>query len=354
MIKKIISLMLTLSVIFNSAIFVFAGKGDPLLEHPEYGNLIRKEFDKMWTSYQNPEFALKWEQGPDFTLGCFSNDYRTTRVYNIPHLLTYKPGNDVNSNGFLLTYMKALINARKVREQSKKLEHATKEEVVKYFSKEIKKIFKENGLDKGFAEFLGTTDETATEAFILSIIMAANSKILGAAVGASCVALNVFNFLQLAELTTIAVAPPIGIAITIIHNLVNVARIFTTKSALEQERVANNALVLCLVYNMLLNDQENILNSNVLVTAVDERPFYSAFIWNSFPGRENHGAWAQFTNIRNLKCSPVCRDYRNGELITIYTRLFRDIMQNESLDLNLIEKMINDQSLTNPFYIPEK
>lgn len=333
--KRIFIFLLSLIITFNFNL-IYAGMGDPLREHPEYVDLIREDFNKA-RKINSKSYEWMWEK--KFEWKIISNDYRTVRVYNIPYLLKFRE----EDCGFLITYIKALLHARKARIRTEKLSKESKEKAAKYFSKEISEYMKNSGTAKEFKDFLGAKDEDmAIESFITSLILSANAQFLGAVTAASCVAINAFNFLQPILLPTLVVSPPVGIAITVAHNLLNVVRIFTTKNAFEEERVANYALVLSKINRLFLDDEEveNIRNSNVLVTAVDERNFYSAFIWNSFPGRRNDGGWAHFTEIENLACSPLAKDYDSGRMIEIYRRIFKEITRNENLDFEQMEKYI--------------
>lgn len=333
--KKLLALFLGLIISLNISV-IYAGTGDPLYEHPEYVAMIRKHFEKA-KSINSTAYAWKWEK--KFEWKMFSSDYRTIRVYNIPYLVRFRDKKD----GFLITYAKALLQAKKIGVTASKLSEKSKEKFIEYFSKEISDYIKRNGLGENLKDFLGAENEdVAIKSFIASLILSASAKVLGAITATSCVAMNAYNFL-LPFLPAVAVAaPPVAIAITVVHNLVNIARIFTTSKTFAEERIANYALVLSHINRAFLNDTEteNILNSNVLITAVDERNFYSLPVWNSFPGRRNDEGWAHFANIEGLACSPIAKDYESGDVIKAYQDIFREISCNESLDLDKMEKYI--------------
>lgn len=339
--KKLLSLILCLIMIFNTCEKVFAAGGDPLLEHKNYGEMIRKEFSEIKEQYKNDEYPIKYEIKPNFGLsGLFSDDYRTVRVYNIPHLLRYKGDSisDPGNNGFFRTYAKALIDARKNAKELKSLEKEAKEKAIE----SIVGICKDKEYDKALAKFLGTTDEIAIESFIASLVLSSNSRILGAIVGTSCIAMNAFNYLQPIILPTLAIAPPVAMAITVAHNVANIARIYTTKHQFAEERVANYALLLSKINSALLTNPKGVLNSNLLVTAVDERPFNPLFLWNSALGRRNDGAWGEFVKIGDLDCAPLAKDY-DDQFVNEYIEIFRMITNDEtgSLDFDLIERVLD-------------
>lgn len=105
------------------------------------------------------------------------------------------------------------------------------------------------------------------------------------------------------------------------------------------EKTKNYATLLYGVWNMLQNDPETVMNSNVLVTAVDKRNFYAIFRHNAL--RRNDGAWCNFTKIGSLKCAPLATDYRNGKLISTYLDIYRRIVTDKHLDLDKLQMFIN-------------
>ncbi len=343
-ISKIISLILSLNIPFIMCESVFAGKGDPLQMHKDYTSLIRKEFEWTEQDKQNSDYPVMCKIEPKFIFG-FSDDYRTVRAYNIPHLVNNKTyeGSDNRNTGFFRTYAKAMMDAKKEMDEANRLEKLTKEVAAKYITEKITKICKDNSYDKEIAKFLGTDDKTAVNSFIASLIISSNSKCLGAIVGTSCLALNAFNFLQPIFLPTLVVAPGVGIAITVAHNLLNIARIATTSGSINTERVANYALGLSQINYLLLNEQNRVLDSNLLVTAVDERPFHASFIWNSYPGRRNDGAWGDFVKIGGLKCAPIARNYQNGKVLPEYLEIFQKITQDGNINFERIKMILNGQ-----------
>jgi hypothetical protein len=314
--------------LLNVYVPVFADpKGNPLAEHLEYVGKVRKKFETTENEFGDPTTPCKWEHEPSFLF--FSDDYRTVKVYNIPHIIVERE----KDNGFLRHYAQALLEARRIKNSTKA--------VAECFVQQLNNVFRTSGCTARIAHFLGTDEETAIESFITSLFLSSNSRLLGGLTAASCVALNAFNFLQPILLPSLVVAPPVAIAITVAHNLLNVARVFTTKGAFQEEKVANYALVLSIINQMFLTDPESILSSNVLVTATDERSFNSLLLWNSFPGRRNDGAWAGFVHIGNLRCAPMARNYRNGNVVPRYIEIFNEIMRNGELDLVRLDGYIN-------------
>jgi len=89
----------------------------------------------------------------------------------------------------------------------------------------------------------------------------------------------------------------------------------------------NYARVLSCAYDMLMANPDRVLDSNVLVTAVDERNFYAFFRWNAF--RRNDGAWCSFCFIPDLGLAPRARDCYGEEEIRDLSRRFNELMRNQ-------------------------
>ena len=81
--EKNIRNFLSLIISFNF-ITIYAGNGDPLYEHPEYIDLIRKDFDRA-KKINSKSYEWRWEKKFEW-FKMMSSDYRTVKVYNIPYL----------------------------------------------------------------------------------------------------------------------------------------------------------------------------------------------------------------------------------------------------------------------------
>ncbi len=313
--NKIMSLILSFGVVFNTSGVVFADKGNPLDEHPENYQIIRKKFEEIEMNSGNPLKGFKWEKKPNFWF--WDDDYRTVRVYNIPHLI-----NATNDDNFFRKIVILLIDARNICSSSEKIGKAVGKEALKLLNSELKKQKKGSAETLALADFLGTDENMAIDSFVAAFGMACISKIChGIAVGGSW--LGIF----------VPLAPAVGAAVAII----DIASFFTTRSALANERVKNCAMVLNAVYRIITENPNRILNSNVLVTAIDERNFTALLRWNAF--RRDDGAWCDFEYIGGLKCAPRGREYlddRGHNLIEVCSRICNEIMNNGKLDM---EKM---------------
>ena len=348
--EKGCSIILVFFLLFFNSQGVFAGNGYPLT--PEHICDIREKLMEWAKSKQTSTIEFKWEKKPDYYL--LSDEYRTIKVYNIPHLFYYDGQKKSDDKGFFETYLRALLSAYKAQESFKSYENEAKEAVADYLINKLDEEFKKYNCYDAIRKFIGNDkieDEVVLQSFITSIILSSNSKILGSIVAASCVAINFINYFQCLLPASFAINPALGITITVVHNLLNITRMFTTKSAFNEERISNYALLVASVNQLLLNanpddPDDDVYNSNILVTAVDERDFYCFWIWNSVPGRRNDGAWAKFEKIGNLPCSPSMKEYKDGRTVSKYIEIFKELMTNKNLDLKKIENWLNDATDT--------
>lgn len=88
--------------------------------------------------------------------------------------------------------------------------------------------------------------------------------------------------------------------------------ILTKEKSIEQrllrERILNYSNLFRILMETITDKKEELMQSNLLVIAIDKREFLNCFYWNDY--RKNHGAWISFETIKDLKCSPcanVCK-----------------------------------------------
>ena len=91
-IYKVISLILSFGITFANCEYVFAGRGDPLQEHKEYFDLVRKEFEDTANASKNPIYSARWKHEPSYWF--WTDDYRTVVVYNILYLVVNGPSEE--------------------------------------------------------------------------------------------------------------------------------------------------------------------------------------------------------------------------------------------------------------------
>ena len=307
--------------------YVFAAKGDPLQEHKEYFDLIRKEFENTENASGNSKYPAMWKHEPNYRLWLWTDDYRTVVVYNIPYLVGY----DSNEKGnFVRATAKALIKSRESASRAEKLAKKcavkTTEEFIKIFKDEYKKeLTSEPESISALAKFLGEPDEETVVNACLGAIGMYWACVAG---HTASVFLICSGFLD--ALTS--VHPIAGLTLSAALDLFCY---FTGKSRFEMEKTKNYATLLYGVWNILQNNPEKVMDSNVLVTAVDKRNFYAVFRHNVL--RRDDGAWCNFVEIGDLKCAPLARNFKNGTLINTYLDIYRRIMTDEHLDLDKMQ-----------------
>lgn len=331
-IYKIISLILSLGITFTNCEYAFAGKGDPLQEHEDYTTQIRRKFEWTEKDKENPAYPARWKHKPNYWF--WTDDYRTVVVYNIPYLMGSKADEEKN---FVRATAKALIKSRKAASRAEELVKEctvkTTEEFIKIFKSEYKKeLASDSNLISSMAKFL---DESNEETVVNACLGAIGMYWACVAGHTASVFLICSGFLD--ALT--AVHPIAGLTLSAALDLFCY---FTGKSRFEMEKTKNYATLLYGVWNILQNNPEKVMNSNVLVTAVDKRDFYAVFRHNVL--RRDDGAWCNFVKIGNLKCAPLAKNFENGTLIDTYLDIYKRIMTDEHLDLDKMQTFLNTGS----------
>ena len=314
--KRIISLSLSLILLLNIGVTAFAEKGDPLVEHPEYVELIRKKFEEEEESKRNPEYSLVWMRKPKF----FDKDHRTIKAYNMPLLME----GEGRTDGFLYANAQALLEARQAAAHSEVIAKMIGKPVSKIFIKLLTERLAGSNEIVTVADFLGTDEQTAIDSFINAAGMTFISQV---SMGLSLVSAFTNILHAFPSLT-----PKGRLAVVILTSVLSVR---AEESAINYQSAENSAIVLNSVFQKILNRPQDVMDSNLLVTAIDER--------NNFLGTlsRNDGAWCDFVYIGGLKCAPRARDYQGGQLVNTYIDIYHRIMQDESLDLKALDDYIH-------------
>ena len=208
---------------------------------------------------------------------------------------------------------------------------------------------------KVIADFLGVDEETALECFMGAYGATILSKLAGSgamATSAFFVAVAIayahdMIFISYAhggisaaiDLFLTTGLTPMLIITGVIVSLATTARIFTG-SALIRERKANISNMLALIYSSILNDPDEVLRCNVLVTAIDKRDFNPWAPWNWISKPRNDGGFAAFDCIGNLKYAPKGNEYDRG-LIRFFSELFDKITTKEHIDIEKARRFVN-------------
>lgn len=322
--KRIISLMVSLLLMFNICENIFAAKGNPLNEHLEYYDKIRNEFSAIEEKAQVPtNTPIQWTHKPKYLL--WTDDYRTVNVYNIPYLDRTSDGNH-----FLHATAKALLDSRKAAKYSETIAKASGNALIEIFRDSYTKELEGSSEIRTIAKFLDVPNEK----------MAIDACICATGMTCLCTLGHVVSIASIftGALNSLAVVNPVaGFAAAL---ALDAFCFYSGYNKFEQERVQNCATALHTVWRILLNEPENVMNSNVLVTAIDERNFSPLFRHNVL--RRNDGAWCNFLEIGNLKSAPLAREYENGNVISKLLNIYRQIMTDDNLDLDRMTNFISN------------
>ena len=80
----------------------------------------------------------------------------------------------------------------------------------------------------------------------------------------------------------------------------------STHTELQRQKLQNASLLLSSVWSFMADNHDAIIDSNVLIAALDERQFCSFNIFS--PLSRDDGIWFQFRNM-NLSGAPTCLEY---------------------------------------------
>lgn len=299
--------------------------GNPFHDHPKYLAELKKSFAEKGYS---DEVELFWEKQPGFFLFYnYTNDYRVIRAYNIRHLIgTKKSGgfNDANNTDFFLSMAKSLLQTRKAAIIANKKVKENAGKILDIFKEEAQKNLKGTKEIAYLSDFLKEEENLTIDSFITSAGMTWIARASHAVSIAAC-------FTGILS----AINPVAGFTIAL---ALDALCYYSNKSKLDMERSLNCAIVLNKFFNCINFYEEQVLNSNVFVTAIDERNFYS--IMRSTSLRPNHGAWCDFLYIDDLPHSPRAKTIEDGRIIPMYIDIFREINTNDQLDLKKLENYL--------------
>ena len=343
--KKLIVCFLSLLLVFNNFGCVFAEKGNPLVENPEYCNLVREKFKQVGDGFKIRDPACIWEKAPT------NNDYRKIKVFNFPYLIEEGPHG--KENNFIKSSLNMFLESTKIIEN--------KNSVIKKAGKEVGNILRDELYEKTkgsidlkvIADFLGVDEDTAFECFLSAYGSAVLAKLSG--IGATCSSILLLGMLALftqdlfyiassrgldaALALLVPQAGPLGWVFGVVTGLVICAKNFTGV-AFEREKKINLSNMLASIYNSILNDPDQVLRCNVLVTAVDYRNFSSWSPLNWIFKPRNDGGFAKFDRIGDLEYAPKGSEYDRG-LIRFFSELFDKITTKEHIDIEKARRFVN-------------
>lgn len=362
--KKIISVFLSFIFCFaGMSKQVFAGKGDPLVEHKEliddfYKNELiaidKRNFDP------NVGIPVSITRAPGFVESTYGSEYREIFLYNVPDLLDQRCDDKSaksNYKSFLIAFKNAL---KEVIGEMKKLQGAAednKKDIDGFFNAAANLVEKLTSVESladalkcpkkviGMAlvhAVLWATDKFGVpykpvSAILQTLGIAAStigsyllgSAFYGWAFGKAATAVKavgdtkeaIEKAKKAAEIAEAARKAGIlnkakcGAGLFFGGAIVGVgggAIILTKEKSIEQrllrERILNYSNLFRILMETITDKKEELMQSNLLVVAIDKRNFWNCLYWNDY--RKNHGAWISFETIKDLKCSPcanVCK-----------------------------------------------
>ena len=300
---------------------------NPLHLHPEYVDELNAHFERAGRREDQP--AICWVKEGMFRWRVFAVDPRVTRVYNIPHLAKTRMN---QPSDFFVSTAKVLLEARKAAISAAKNSNKPDEILAAFVAKMIESLVGTEAI-RCFARFFNLDEDVAFKCVINSV-----SYTLVASAGYLLCLTEPFTQL----LTALTPMAALG-TLLVFH--------FATKDKFARERALNCTSVLNSFFDQIRFFQEKVVESNVFVTAIDERNYCSLLPWSFV--RKNYGGWCEFLYLRNLPNAPRARDItQNGQprFISTFLDIIQRIFTDEHLNPDRLDKYINGQNLFRRVY----
>ena len=403
--KKIISVFLSFIFCFaGTNKQVFAGWDNPLIEHKILlSEFIERDYSALKLMSDSEQGApVSLTRKPEF-MDTFGDEYREIRMYNIPCLLDQR----TNSDSFLVEFRDALEKLEDSMPKLKELAKKNKNNLDEFLNDSVP-ILKSKSVDK-LAKALNVPEEVVAMGLVTSTLLLQNKSaqcdkaaVLLQSLGLTCA---VVGAALLAGATISAMLPTTGttavattgtagtagtaagttagatagtaagttagatanmaLAVKESNTLINWASFLipsgglgflggayrlekdsSIKQKLLREKILNYAKLFKLLMEEITN-YKKVMRSNVLVIAVDNRDFSNFLFWNA--NRDNHGAWAKFEYIRDLKCSPCAKDCktRDGYTMEKYIEEMKKLIEgtNYKKDLACFEDIKGEKDI---------
>ena len=315
--KKVIAFVLSFFMVFLN-LNISKALGDPLLDNPSWHQKLIEEFRwiEQYRGSQAPAiFTIKNKF--DFT----SHDYRTCRVYNFPKLF----GRLGDEDSFLPCMTAMYSKAYETCEFFSNLGKFTGKLALKQFRDSYAEQVKGSKELNYLCDVFETDDKTIIDATVCSLGLEVCSKLV---YGASAAILGT----GLIESFKTGVLAPLGIGATL-----GVTGAFLQEATFASQKAKNIAWAIKSVSQQLIEDPEIINDSNVLITAIDERDF-APVPWNLF--RRDDGIWCGFSYIKNLSCAPMGKLYTDR--LKIYIDQYNELLNGGNLDSQAI-RLFNEK-----------
>lgn len=363
--KRIISVFLSFIFCFaGMSKQVFAGKDNPIIEHRELiSDFKKRELAALENVLFDPNVGIPVSitRNPGFVESTYGSEYREIFLYNVPDLLDQRcddKSTESKQKSFLIAFKNALREI--IEEDMPKLQKAAKESKndLDAFFNMTAGLLKDSTDVKSIATALDSPVPVIVMALVHAVLWATDkfgvpykpvsallqtlgiasstigsyllgNALYGWAFGKAAAAVKavgdtkeaIEKAKKAAEIAETARKAGIlnkakwGAGLFFGGAIVGVgggAVILKKEKSIEQrllrEKILNYSNLFRILMEKITEKKEELMQSNLLVVAIDKRNFWNCLYWNDY--RKNHGAWISFETIKNLKCSPfanVCK-----------------------------------------------
>lgn len=390
--KRIISVFLSFIFCFaGMSKQVFAGKDNPIIEHRELiSDFKKRELAALENMLFDPNVGIPVSitRAPGFVESTYGSEYREVSLYNVPDLLDQRCDDKSaksNYKSFLIVFKNAL---KEVIEKMKELQEAAEESKnnLDGFFNLAAGLLKNSTDVKDLAKALQSPVPVIIMALVHAVLWATDrfgvpykpasailqtlgiaastigsyllgSAFYGWAFGKAATAVKavgdtkeaIEKAKKAAEAAEAARKAGLlnkfwwgtrllggGTAGVVVGGV-----ILKNEKSIEQrllrERILNYSNLFRILMETITEKKEELMQSNLLVVAIDKREFCDFFYWNDY--RKNHGAWISFETIKDLKCSPcanVCKT-KDGYTMEKYIEEVTELLKGVDYKKYLIE-----------------
>lgn len=361
--KKIISVSLSFIFCFaGMSKQVLAGSGDPLVEHGDLIDNFRKN-EKCALKDRQPKpdigIPVSFIREPGFVESTWGSEYREISLYNVPDLLDQgcdEKSNKSNIKGFLIEFSNALGKLIESMDKLQKLAEENRNDLNGFFNGAANIL--KGVVGEKLGELMGVPEKLINMALTHAVLFVVNkcggssSKtvsiilqtlgIVSYAAGSYLIGNALYGWAFGKAATAVKAVGDTKEAIEKAKKAAEAAeaarkagllnkfwwgagalgvgygsiwageKILTKENSIEQklvrEQILNYSNFFKLLMEEITENKEKIMQSNLMLVAIDKRNFSKDLYWNEH--RKNHGVWLSFETIKDLKCSPcanVCK-----------------------------------------------
>lgn len=391
--KKITSVFLSFIFCFaGMSKQVFAGKDDPLVEHKELiDDFCKKELVAMNKRNFDPNVGIPVSitRDPGFVESTYGSEYREIFLYNVPDLLDQRCDDKSaksNYKSFLIAFKNALKEVIGKMKELQETAEDNKKDLDGFFNMAAG-LLKDSTDVKNLADALRSPHELIIMALVHAVLWATDkfgvpykpvsailqtlgiasstigsyllgSAFYGWAFGKAATAVKAVGdtkeaiekakkaaeVAEAARKAGILSKAKLGAGFFFggaIGGIGGGAVILKKEKSIEQrllrERILNYSNLFRILMETITEKKEELMQSNLLVVAIDKRNFWNCLYWNDY--RKNHGAWISFETIKDLKCSPcanVCKT-KDGYTMEKYIEEVTELLKGVDYKKYLIE-----------------